>query len=290
MSKLIKQAFTLIELLVVIAIIGILSGLIVVSIGGVTEKANIAKSQVFSNSLRNSLMLNLVAEYKLDEGTGTTITDSWKGGTGTIPASPATPTWKTGSDCIYDDCLSFDGGDYVTYNDPILGATEATVCVWANRQTWVANSAYVSDYVSANKNFILGYEPTEGSLYFYVGNLTVADNLYFTGFTGGAWHYVCGSFVGSGELAIYMDGVKKNYKTTTITAIGPTQSTYSSIGRYASTYYFNGLLDEIRFFTKAINSSQIKEQYYSGLNSLLAKGGITKKEYQERMIKMAQLR
>ena len=52
MNKFIKQAFTLIELLVVIAIIGILSGLIVVSMSGVTQKATIAKAQVFSNSLR----------------------------------------------------------------------------------------------------------------------------------------------------------------------------------------------------------------------------------------------
>jgi prepilin-type N-terminal cleavage/methylation domain-containing protein len=63
MNKLLRQAFTLIELLVVIAIIGILSGLIVVSMSGVTQKANIAKAQVFSNSLRNSLMLIIVGEW-----------------------------------------------------------------------------------------------------------------------------------------------------------------------------------------------------------------------------------
>ena len=67
MSKLIKQAFTLIELLVVIAIIGILSGLIVVAMGGVTQKATIAKSQIFSNSLRNSLMLDILAQYTFDD-------------------------------------------------------------------------------------------------------------------------------------------------------------------------------------------------------------------------------
>jgi prepilin-type N-terminal cleavage/methylation domain-containing protein len=76
MHKLLKQAFTLIELLVVIAIIGILSGLIVVSMSGVTQKATIAKAQVFSNSLRNSLMLNLISEWKLDGNAN----DSWSGG------------------------------------------------------------------------------------------------------------------------------------------------------------------------------------------------------------------
>ena len=63
-----RTAFTLIELLVVIAIIGILSGLIIVSVSGAAQKATIAKAQIFSNSLRNSLMMNMVAEFKLEIG------------------------------------------------------------------------------------------------------------------------------------------------------------------------------------------------------------------------------
>ena len=61
MNRFIKKAFTLIELLVVIAIIGILSGLIVVTMSGVTQKARIAKAQAFSNSLRNALCRRWVA-------------------------------------------------------------------------------------------------------------------------------------------------------------------------------------------------------------------------------------
>jgi prepilin-type N-terminal cleavage/methylation domain-containing protein len=79
MNKLFFKAFTLIELLVVIAIIGILSGLIVVTMSGVTAKATIAKGQVFSNSLRNALMLNLAAEYRLDGNAN----DSWGSNNGT---------------------------------------------------------------------------------------------------------------------------------------------------------------------------------------------------------------
>jgi prepilin-type N-terminal cleavage/methylation domain-containing protein len=60
------SAFTLIELLVVIAIIGILSALIIVGMSSTTQKATIAKAQVFSNSLRNSLMNNLISEWKFN--------------------------------------------------------------------------------------------------------------------------------------------------------------------------------------------------------------------------------
>jgi len=83
MNKLIKRSFALIELLVVIATIGILSGLIVVSMSGVTNKATIAKGQIFSNSLRNSLMANLVSEWKFDQVNNPSTDqtpDSWSGG------------------------------------------------------------------------------------------------------------------------------------------------------------------------------------------------------------------
>lgn len=293
MNKIFKTAFTLIELLVVIAIVGILSGLIIVSMGGMNQKANMAKAQVFSNSVRSSLMLNLASEYKLDEGTGTVINDTWGGGVaawGGAVSGVLTPSWKTGSECVYNNCLGFDGSDdRVSYNDPLLNSTEATVCVWVKRTTYVQYAGFIYDYSTGFRNFILGYESADGTINFYAGNGPTTDSISGSGFTGGVWHYVCGSFVGSGELAIYIDGFKAGYKTTAITAIGPTQSTGCYMGRYSS-YYLNGVLDEVRIFTKALVISQIKEQYYSGLNSLLVNGGITKKEYGERLIKIAQLR
>ncbi|MFA5431278.1 MAG: type II secretion system protein [Candidatus Paceibacterota bacterium] len=115
MNKLLKTAFTLIELLVVIAIIGILSGLIVVSMSGVTEKANIAKSQVFSNSLRNSLMINTVSQYNFNDisdakiGTNPVaadIKDSWGSNNGTSVGG--NPIIRGGSDCVTGKCMEFN--------------------------------------------------------------------------------------------------------------------------------------------------------------------------------------
>ncbi|MFA5432132.1 MAG: fibrinogen-like YCDxxxxGGGW domain-containing protein [Candidatus Paceibacterota bacterium] len=60
MNKLIKQAFTLIELLVVIAIIGILSGLIVISMNASVNSANDAKRKANIDSIRKALVIEKV--------------------------------------------------------------------------------------------------------------------------------------------------------------------------------------------------------------------------------------
>jgi len=57
MNKLVRQAFTLIELLVVIAIIGILSGLIVVSMSGSINSANDVKRKANIDTIRKALIV-----------------------------------------------------------------------------------------------------------------------------------------------------------------------------------------------------------------------------------------
>jgi prepilin-type N-terminal cleavage/methylation domain-containing protein len=140
----IKTAFTLIELLVVIAIIGILSGLIVITMSGTTQKATIAKAQVFSNSLRNSLMMNIIGEWKFDELTtaidGTAIQDSWGGvNNGTLDtnsvAADSTDKLRSGTDCISDKCLYFDAvDDYIDCGSNNLNNIEkVTISAWIKR-------------------------------------------------------------------------------------------------------------------------------------------------------------
>ena len=309
-KKIYRKAFTLIELLVVIAIIGILSGLIIVSMSGVTQKANIAKAQVFSNSLKNSLMINLVSEWKFDlinSPNQNQTPDSWGGNNGTLGdtaacsfVSPYYCPQIVNSDCIYGKCLSFDGtGDSSDYVNTAYYFDNGAKSISA----WIKPSSFTKDYRGIvsdwwysttnggeQTNFGLNYDKLYAGVYSedkgasvgIVSSLSLNLNTwYLVVFTynsnGASKIYINGSEAGSGTLPVDIDNHKKTVLIGHFRA-----SADASLSRP-----FAGLIDEVRIYNAAISSSQIKEQYYAGLNSLLANGNIAKEEYRRRINSIA---
>jgi len=290
MNKLIKQAFTLIELLVVIAIIGILSGLIVVAMGGMTEKATIAKAQVFSNSLRNSLMLNLVSEWGFDGNAN----DAWNNDNdGTWSGSAGTNTvanWRPASECVFEQCLDFDG-----YDDNVafpLDAELTAVNNWTfeHWMNWPGQSSnplvFYAGTSGVAPNFLLKYS---GNNFAYrpVGGVEIYYPFVSSAEYIGKWTHVAWTADSSNNISLYVNG--KFAITKNILAPHTTSITIRSIGRpYGGTSYsYLGKIDKARFYNAIIPASQIKEQYYAGLNSLLANGSIDAREYSERINSIA---
>ena len=288
MQKAIKQAFTLIELLVVIAIIGILSGLIVVTMNGVTQKANIAKAQVFSNSLRSALMLNLVSEWKLDAVSSNQVSDSWGSNTGTFydstGACDAThcPQIQT-TGCVYGNCLYFDGNDYISFGDVLdIGTSDLTISVWAKpvlpfsatkgvigKANDGADDGRYSICVSSGSKIRTIFDSGAGQTLDSINSLSSDWNLFTV-----TWDrndhmklYLNGIFESSVSISA---GNGQNYNTAIPFLIGAYQT---------SGYYFVGSIDEARVFFAVLPSSKIKEQYYAGLNSLLIKKNISVERY-----------
>ena len=279
MLQIIRKAFTLIELLVVIAIIGILSGLIVVSMSGVTQKATIAKAQVFSNSLRNSLMLNLVSEYKLDGN----VNDSWGGGNnGTNVGATAS------TDCVYGSCYRFDGGDYVTMGDVLdIGTSDLTISVWAKVISLpFAENKYLigkSDANATDGRYSLGMTSTGAARsVFDPGSGLTLDGATTANI---GWNLLTGVWDRDGNMSVYLNGKQEN--SVSISA-GNNQNYDNSItfligGYTTGSGLFIGSIDEARVFFAVLPLSKIKEQYYAGLNKLLISGQINNKEYNERI-------
>jgi len=294
MNKLIKQAFTLIELLVVIAIIGILSGLIIVSMGGMTQKATIAKAQVFSNSLRNSLLNNITAQYSFDDivdyntstkvlnSTAGNVPDSWNNNDGQAYGGIIL---KEESNCISGHCLSFDGtDDYTNHGDIFDSLSNMSYGFWAKK-------------ISENNRFVLskGYN----NFGFILGNSSCI--IYFSNGSGGytpiglninvqttEWNYYVVSKNGT-TVALYVNGTSVSSGPHSIPVTLPNTAFNFNIGRDSqeSNLYFDGLIDDVRIYNEAMLTSQIKENYYIGLNSLLANSNIDAREYGERINSIA---
>jgi len=200
----------------------------------------------------------LVGWWKFD---GDATDSSGYGNTGTWHGT-STVHYSAGKVGAYAG--SFNGSsDYLGINDPVLGASQATICVWAFKSVWNSFSGIISDYYKSGDgdNFLLGHENPPGTIKFFVGNGAVQANVSIGGFTGSAWHLVCGVFDGiSGNLSLYIDGVG-NSVSASVPNIGSTQASYSQIGRYSSSKYFNGSIDDVRIYKKALSASEISALY-----------------------------
>ncbi|MDD3170206.1 MAG: LamG domain-containing protein [Candidatus Pacebacteria bacterium] len=281
-----NKSFTLIEILVVIVIIGILSAFIIVSMSGVSDKARIAKGQAFSNSIKNSLMLNLVSEWRLDDASGTTAQDHWGANPGTWSGAGGgvytSPSWRTSSECVSGDCLAFDGtDDYVdcgTGNSlDITGAI--TISVWVYPKI---NNAFGGIVTKSVDNKFQLVSRNNGYFEIYVENSSsVGKSISNVPITVNAWQHLVAVFNPSEQyLYLYKDVVE----TSTSCTIGDLKSSSASafIGKYSG-YYFNGLIDDVRIYSVAIPTSQIRQDYCLGLNKLLLNSSINKEEFTQRL-------
>ncbi|MFA5013558.1 MAG: LamG-like jellyroll fold domain-containing protein [Candidatus Paceibacterota bacterium] len=294
MNKIIKKqfAFTLIELLVVIAIIGILSALIVVGMNNSTESARIAKLKVYSNSIRDSLGANLVSEWKFDHGNINDnavvgdVLDSWGSNNATGIGTAPGPIIKGGTDCVSDRCLSFDGTD--DYVDCGNGSNLSFGNGNFTMSLWLKSNTYSNPYAASKRNTV-GYwfYITNTITLFYIrdassGNIGAgtSGNLY-----DNSWHNLVG-IRNNPNLYLYLDGVLAGLPID-ISSVGSIDVAYNLIFGLGNGSYWAGKMDEVRLFNAAMSTSQIQQNYFVGLNKLLAKNIITQQDYNNRFTELS---
>jgi prepilin-type N-terminal cleavage/methylation domain-containing protein len=275
-----NKAFTLIELLVVIAIIGVLASIVLVNLSGAQDKAKTAKGLQYSQSIHNSLGAYSVGVWNFDEGSGTTIKDSsGYGNHGTIHGA----TYTTDTPSGQGHALNFNGvNQYVrnldVNNPSILEPPSITISSWirmdedasTSRHIWLTKWYGYSNEIEANTRIP----------YFRLnGPGDIRSNIPIT---PGKWHHFIGTYSPSIGGKVYLDGSLTGSRNSS-NQINHTRDYPLNIGRYSGGIYFKGKIDSVRIYNESLQASEIKALYYAGLNNLLAKGLITKEEYEKRL-------
>jgi hypothetical protein len=102
--------------------------------------------------------------------------------------------------------------------------------------------------------------------------------------TANVWYYLVGTY-NHAYVRFYINGVLANEAPATTNIL--TATTFRFGNEYNRSYLFTGFMDDVRLYDSAMSASQIKEQYYAGLNSLLASDSINIGEYRERINSIA---
>jgi len=266
---------------VVIAIIGLLASIVIVNLTGTRSKASIARGLQFSQSIHHALGAYAVGVWSFDEGSGTIANDaSGYGNNGTI--NGASYMTDTPSNTGY--ALSFDGTtNYISFSYVRNIGNEITVSAWIEPKT-ISGTHEISNQGQWDGGPWTGwrFRQINNQINFKLGNNTSTPYELSAGsIKNDVWHHVVGIWDGN-YISIYVNGINVGKTPKSFIYSGNTASYW--IGKYPGpAYYFNGLIDEVRIYEKALETAQVEALYYAGLDNLLARGLIEEEEYQKRL-------
>jgi len=208
-----------------------------------------------------------VGHWKFDEGSGTTAYDSsGNSNNGTLVNGPVWVDGKLGK------ALSFDGvDDYLYVNDtPILKPAAITVEAWFKRSAHDSYDAIVSkwDHLTGNREYQIdigtfstnriswmissnGYDCTP-----LTSSTTISDDI---------WYHIVGTYNGS-RMILYVNGMEEN-STSYSNGINGGNSQLRIGHSYDGTsgYYFNGIIDEVKIYNRALSAEEIWAEYTRSL-------------------------
>jgi prepilin-type N-terminal cleavage/methylation domain-containing protein len=251
------KAFTLVELLVVVAVLALLASIVFSNLTGAREQAKISNALSFQSNMHNLLGADLVGWWNFDEGTGSVAKDSsGYGNDGTLSGSH----YVGDSPSSNGYSLSFDGSNNVKINNFSHTTQGMTVGAWiktlgtgeGNRYDSIVRRWYpgflfaIMENVESNAGRIRVYlwDDHEGSL---TGITAINDN---------RWHYVMFTWDSGGTVDIYVDGKIDQSKTDF-----SINKTIEMNGIVYIGSNFNGLIDDVRIYSRALTAYEVQTLY-----------------------------
>lgn len=204
----------------------------------------------------------LSAYWKLDETIGTIAYDSSENNnTGTVNGA----TWITG---VVGNALDFDGiDDYINSgngNSLNITGNEMSITAWIYPKSLAERyivSKFNGDTVTSGYNFLI----TSGNIYFRLGDGTTRYQFApFHEMSTNAWYHFVAVYDGS-SMRIYKNGVVLPGSTSFTGNIAANSNDVNIGQRVDNSYRWNGSLDEIKIYNRALTKDEILAEYQKGI-------------------------
>jgi hypothetical protein len=160
-----------------------------------------------------------------------------------------------------NSAYNFNGNSYITANKSVTFSTQVSFNVWAYFNSINSIQTFVESWgpSTTQRTFTLYCETN-----FRASLQTLAGQKYATSTiapTTANWYMLTGTFDGA-FLKLYLNGQLIQTTSTSSTSFNPSQYTFYTFGRqYPSIQYFNGKLDDIGIWNRALTQAEITGLY-----------------------------
>lgn len=219
-----------------------------------------------TSTSKNIFEEDLISYYKLDETGGTTATDSVGSNDGTISGATYTSSGKI--EGAYD--FEVTENDYIALpNDMLDSYSQGSISMWVKLESNGIDQALFTASSTTDANKLMLFRISADNTFYwssYSNTVTGSSTL-----TTGTWYNIILTSNGS-TSKIYLNGVAE---TLTGTNSDWFDTWASDTMRYdigvmyralpdGSSGYFDGIIDEVGIWSRALTSAEVTELYNSG--------------------------
>ena len=265
------SGFTLIELMVTISIISLLSSIVLASLSSARDKGRVTAVQEFSTSVYHGLGDQLIAWWKFDEGSNTSVADaSGNGHTGTLINGVTWVTGQVGPYAINTNTPSYPISQMAVTSIPL--GSNWTASWWSYFPLATFNGSWRTMFRSVSNGGADHQVIVNPTGYLGMFDNDIDFNFHTTGYNVSSlngWHLVTATYTG-GITTFYIDTAIVGKVTQLNT------DNIDTIGNYQGGGQNWGIIDDLRIYGNVITSEALQKQYADGIARHIALSTVAK--------------
>ncbi len=170
----------------------------------------------------------------------------------------ATSTAKTAGKL--GQALRFNGSTNYINTPTISIASSISASAWVHSSNFDQNGMVILKG-AVNEQWELFFAADTNDLKWRGGGLSSVDCTPLP--TNNAWHHIVATQTGTAAI-VYVDGVVCNSNTVEAIANGSNGIAIGRFDDFGGSYYFNGMIDDVRLYNRVLSADEVKQLYRLG--------------------------